>query len=116
MFDPWTLAAGILTELCRSDVGDIAPSRAYLWLAVGVAHIGMGMAVALSPFRRFAAVLLLVFIARELACDLRHDGFALLTWLDSVFDTAMVAFGFAWATRAIEARPFLNDGKTSRGC
>ena len=115
MFDSWTLVAGILAELCRSDVGDVGPSRAYVWLAVGVAHIGMGMAVVLSPMRRIAAILLMAFIAKELVCDLPHDGYALLTWLDSVFDVAMVVLGYRWATRAMEGRPFLNDGKASRG-
>lgn len=114
MFDPWTFAAGILGELCRSDVGDVAPSRAYVWLAVGAAHIGMGMAVALSPLRKFAMALLVAFLVREFACDLRHDGYALPTWLDSAFDTAMVVFGFIWAMRALEGRPFPNDGKPSR--
>ena len=112
--DLQAIAGDLLQDFCRSDVGNVAPSRAYVWLAVGAAHIGMGMAVALSPLRKFAMALLVAFLVREFACDLRHDGYPLPTWLDSAFDTAMVVFGFKWAMRALEGRPFPNDGKPSR--
>lgn len=113
--DLLSIARDLLHDLCRSDVGDVAPSRACIWLAVGVAHIGMGMAVALSPLRRIAAALLIGFIGRELVCDLPHDGYAPPTWLNSAFDVAMVVLAYRWASNAMEGRPFLNDGKPSQG-
>lgn len=94
-----TIAGEVLWELCRSDADGHVPHWQYLWLTVLFAHIGIGMMVAHSKLRRAASVLLLLYIGKELACDLRHDGFAFWTWVDSAVDVSAICGGFLWASR-----------------
>lgn len=97
MIDLWTIAGEVLAELFRSDVDGHIPHPVYSWLAVFTAHIGMGMIVALSPARRFAADLLTAYLVKEAVFDLRLDAFAFVTLLDSAADTFALCVGFHWA-------------------
>ncbi len=97
MTDFLNTAGEVLQELFRSDVDGHIPHPVYSWLAVFVAHIGMGMMVALSSARRFAADLLLAYLVKEAVFDLRIDAFAVATLLDSVADAFALCAGFHWA-------------------
>lgn len=97
MTDLLTIAGEVLAELFRSDVDGHMPHPVYSWLATTVAHFGMGMMVALSPARRFAADLLLAYLVKEAVFDLRIDAFAVATLLDSMADSIALYVGFHWA-------------------
>lgn len=101
MNDFLTIAGKFLQELCRSDADGHCPHWAYLWLTVFVAHNGLGMMVALTPLRKFAGWILALYVAKELGCDLRLDGYAMPTWIDSAIDVFAVWLGYAFASRSL---------------
>jgi hypothetical protein len=97
MTDLLAIAGEVLAELLRSDVDGHLPHPVYSWLAVLVAHIGLGMMVALSPARKLATALLVIYIAKEIAFDMRLSGFAFAISLDSIADTLALCIGYGWA-------------------
>lgn len=129
MTDLLTIAGEVLAELFRSDVDGHIPDPVYSWLATTVAHFGMGMMVALSPARRFAADLLTAYLVKEAVFDLRIDAFAFVTLLDCAADsytieeaatTLGVSVGSvrAWVKAGLpimtKARPYLILGDALR--
>ncbi len=113
MNDLLTIACEVVIELFRSDVDGHVPNPVYSWLATTGAHFGIGMVVALTRARKFAARLLAPFIVKELAFDLRLDGFALLTLADSAVDTIVVSLGYLWASWAT-GRRFVGHASLSK--
>lgn len=109
MTDVLNIAWEVLQELFRSDVDGHTPHPVYSWLAVFVAHIGIGLMVALSPARKIATYLLIGFIVKELAFDLRFDGYVLRTWADSAADVCALVLGYGWCSWAT-GRGFLGRG------
>jgi hypothetical protein len=124
MSDLWTIALEVLAELGRSDVDGHPPHPVYSYLAVMAAHLGMGMGLALGlvwwPLSRARVIrswlplaLIGLWTLKELASDLRQDGFALRTWADSAADLTFGALGFWFARRALQragGQPFHNAG------
>lgn len=127
MSDLWTTALEVLAELGRSDADWTPAHPVYSWLATTGAHIGMGMGLALGliwwPPSRTPAIrawlplaLIGLWAFKELASDLRQDGFALRTWADSAADLTLGALGFWFARRALQSargQSFLNEGNQS---
>jgi hypothetical protein len=120
MSDLWTIALEVLAELGRSDVDGHTPHPVYSWLATSGAHVGIGMLAALLPVScarpRVLVSLAVLWVFKELAFDLRQDGFALRTWADSAADLTFGALGFWFARRALQragGQPFHNAGNQS---
>lgn len=117
MHDLCTNAFDLLAEFGRSDVNGRVPHVAYSWLATTGARIGIGMFVGLlgtshkrahtgPPSRARVSLSLQVTFAvlwtlKELAFDLRNDGFQPLTLADSIADLFFAALGFWYARQAI---------------
>jgi hypothetical protein len=99
---------GIIAELFLSDVGPVAPSRCFSWLAVQMAHTGLGAFLSLLPLR-WGLMCLVILAVKEAVFDLPRDAFALSTVADSLADVAFVALGFLIFRRRIFS---LNAGKT----
>jgi hypothetical protein len=107
----------VLAEIARSDVDGHTPHPFYSWLATSGAHVGIGMSLCLCRFTRARPRVLVTFAAfwafKELAFDLRADGYAALTWADSGADLSFAALGFWFARRALRqagGQPFPNAG------
>ena len=116
MGDVVSMAGAVLSEILRSDVSGHCPDPVYLWLAMGLAHLGLGMGAGLLGVRRGWALFGLTLLAmKQLVFDLPNDGFALQTWADSAVDVVVVALGYLWAFRVKMGRLGLQVKTGGRG-
>lgn len=94
----------MLPEFGRSDVGGHPVAAWHVWLSNSVAHAGIGAFAALAGWRRRAVLVAVLWIGKEVTCDLPADGFALLTLADSAADLALAALGWWWALYSMDRK------------
>ncbi len=99
-----TFVVMMLETLARSDLALGCEPGWYLWGAIACAHALFGVIIAALP-RRLWWLFWGGWLAKELALDMPHGGWALLVLGDSVADIQAGLLGFAAARWRLRQSP-----------